>query len=290
MRSRRFLGFSAAGFHGLHYREWGATDAPRTVVCAHGLGRNAGDFDALAEALAAAGYRVACLDVAGRGESDWLHDPAGYTYPQYCADAAALIARLDAAEVDWVGTSMGGLIGMMLAAQEATPLRRLVLNDVGPLLPAAALARIAGYVGLEPGFADMAEAELYCRRVYAPFGALTDAQWAKFTADSVRPAEGGYRLHYDPRIRQSLPEPPYEDIDLWPFWDAVRCPTLVLRGAVSDLLLPAVTEAMTRRGPPTRVEEIAGCGHAPALLDPAQIGLVRDWLLIDEAERQRGSA
>ena len=158
MREDSYLGLSASGFHRLAYTDRGGQDAARTVVCVHGLTRNGRDFDALAESLAEAGYRVVCPDVVGRGRSDWLVDPEGYSYPQMLADATALIARLGAEAIDWVGTSMGGLIGMMLAAQPKNPLRRLVINDVGPFVPKAALERIADYVGQDPVFPDMARA------------------------------------------------------------------------------------------------------------------------------------
>ena len=159
------------------YREWGAPEAGRVVVCVHGLTRNGRDFDALAAALAGAGCRVVCPDVVGRGDSDWLGDPAGYGFPRYLADMTVLLARLEAEAVDWVGTSMGGLIGMMLAAQPGAPIRRLVINDVGPFIPLAALERIGGYVGRAPVFADLGAAEAYLRDVYAAMGALSDLQW-----------------------------------------------------------------------------------------------------------------
>ena len=281
-RSGSYLGLSAGGFHRLAYVEWGAAKPDRTALCVHGLTRSGRDFDALAGALARDGLRVACPDVVGRGRSDRLADPAGYGYPQYLADMNALIARLDAPQVDWIGTSMGGLIGMMLAAQPNTPLRRLVINDVGPFIPKAALARIGEYVGRDPRFADLAAAEAYLREIHAPFGALTDQQWRHLTEHSVAAAEGGgYRLAYDPAIAAPFRDAEPEDVDLWALWDLIAIPVLVLRGAESDLL-PAETAAeMAARGPRAEVAEIPGCGHAPALMDEHQIALVRDWLLAD---------
>jgi pimeloyl-ACP methyl ester carboxylesterase len=277
MRKASLLGLSASGFHRLAYCEWGAPDAPRTLICVHGLTRNGRDFDSLAATLAQQGYRVACPDVVGRGTSDWLADPAGYGYPQMLADAAALVARLGVGQLDWVGTSMGGLIGMMLAAQPKTPIARLVINDVGPFIPKAALARIAGYLGQNPVFPDLAEAEAYIRRVHAPFGALSDTQWRHLTEHSLRPDEGGLRLRYDPAIAQAFAGEP-EDVDLWSLWDAITIPVLLLRGAQSDLLLSETAAEMTRRGPRAELVEIPGCGHAPALMDPAQIAIIADWL------------
>src|SRR5258708_7125512 len=164
------------GFHRIGYVEWAGPPGARTVLCVHGLTRNGRDFDVLAEALARR-WRVVCPDVAGRGKSEWLSHGEDYAYPLYLADMTALIARLDVAEIDWVGTSMGGLIGMMLAAQPGTPIRRLVVNDVGPLIAKEGLERIATYVGEDPSFPDLAALEAYQRRVAASFGQLTDAQW-----------------------------------------------------------------------------------------------------------------
>ncbi len=279
-RQDSLLGLSAGGFHRMAYSAWGEAGAARTVVCVHGLTRSGRDFDALAAALAEAGCRVVCPDVVGRGDSDWLSDPAGYGYPQYLADMNALIARLDVEAVDWVGTSMGGLIGMMLAVQPKTPLRRLVINDVGPFIPKASLERISEYLGKDPLFADRSAAETYFREVHAPFGALTDAQWAHLTEHSIRPAEaGGFRLRYDPRIAQALDPRKIEDVDLWSMWDALALPVLALRGAESDLLPVETAAEMTRRGPKAALAEFPGCGHAPALMDDAQISAVRDFLL-----------
>lgn len=272
---------SPKGFHRMAYTEWGARGCARVVLCVHGLTRSGRDFDRLAAALAGAGCRVVCPDVVGRGQSDWLADPADYGFPQYMADMTVLLARLEAEEVDWVGTSMGGLIGMMLAAQPRTPLRRLVLNDVGPFLPKAALARIATYAGRDPRFANAAAAQAYLREVHADFGELGDADWRHLTETSIAPAgeRGGVRLRYDPAIGAAFRDRPLEDVDLWPVWDRVSCPSLVLRGARSDLLTPETAAEMARRGPGAEVVEITGCGHAPALMDAGQIGLVRDWLL-----------
>jgi pimeloyl-ACP methyl ester carboxylesterase len=216
----------------------------------------------------------------GQRASAWLAEAADYGYPQYLADMTALIARLDVAAVDWVGTSMGGLIGMMLAAQPGTPIRRLVLNDIGPFIPKAALERIADYVGLDPRFEDLAALEAYLRRVHAPFGPLTEDQWRHLAEHSARPLdEGGFGLAYDPRIGDAFRgDKPLEDVDLWPVWDAVRCPVLVLRGAESDLLLADTAREMRRRGPRARVVELPGVGHAPALMADDQIAPVRDWL------------
>ena len=280
MRERKVQCLSPAGLHRMAYVEWGDPDNPRVLVCVHGLTRNCRDFDFLAQALSDR-YRVVCPDVVGRGRSDWLRVKDGYQLPQYVADMVTLLARLDAEELHWVGTSMGGMIGMALAAQAETPIARLVLNDVGPVISAAAVKRIGEYLGLKPQFASFKEAEQYVRLVSAPFGRLTDAQWQHLTEHVTRQkAGGGYEFVYDPGIaepfRKAMND---EDVILWPLYDAIRCPTLVLRGAESDLLSHDTCLEMGRRGPKARVAEIPGVGHAPMFLDDAQVAVVREFLL-----------
>jgi pimeloyl-ACP methyl ester carboxylesterase len=262
------------------YLEWGDPRNDRILVCVHGLTRCARDFDRLAQALSER-YRVVCPDVAGRGDSEWLANPAHYVIAQYVADMVTLIARLDVEHVHWVGTSMGGLIGMFLGAQKGTPITRLVMNDAGPVIARASLERIGTYLGVWPPLPTIEAAEAYVRTVSAPFGPHTDAEWRFLTEIVVRKnAGGGYRMNYDPRIaepyKKALPE---KDLEFWPVWDEIRCPTLVLRGAESDLLSRATCEKMATRGPKANVKEIAGVGHAPTLLHDDQIGIVRDFLL-----------
>ena len=267
MRSDFILSLGPSGFHRVCYTDWGKAGAARTVLAVHGLTRNGRDFDRIASALSSdedAGPRIVCPDMVGRGRSDWLPAPAQYAYPQYMADMTALIARLGVAAVDWIGTSMGGLIGMMMAAQPGTPIRRLVLNDVGPLVPKAAVARIASYVGQDPRFAKLEDVEAYLRQVHAPFGPLSDADWRHLALNGHRRLDGGgFGLAYDPQIALAFKEPGGKDIDLWPVWDAIRCPVLVLRGEKSDLLLPRTAQEMKHRGPKATVVDIAGVGHAP---------------------------
>jgi pimeloyl-ACP methyl ester carboxylesterase len=266
------------GFSDLAYAEWGPPDG-RPVLCAHGLTRNCRDFDALAQALAARGRRVVAVDFPGRGRSAWLADPAQYVYPTYLAALAALIARLDTPSVDWIGTSMGGLAGMMLAAQAGTPIARLVVNDVGPFIPKAALERIAGYVGETRHFASLQEVEAYLRRVAAPFGNLSDAQWRHLAEHGAIQDAEGWRLHYDPAIAVPFHAAPATDVDLWPLWARIACPTLVIRGADSDLLLAETAELMAARADGgVRLVTFPGCGHAPALMDAAQIAAVAAFL------------
>ena len=276
MRSRSILGLNPNGFHRLHYTEWGSAGDP-TIVCVHGLSQNARSFDVLAEELAKT-HHVVCLDVAGRGQSSWLDDPAGYTYPQYMADANVLIARLGVDRIDWVGTSMGGLVGIMLAAMENSPIRRLVINDIGPFIPKAALQRIADYMAQENRFADMAAFESYLRKAYAPFGPLSDEQWRRMaTFGARRNDDGSISPSYDPAITDAFRQGPMSDVDLWLPWEAVSCPTMVLRGAESDVLSADTAAEMTRRGPKAEVVEFAGIGHAPALQAADQIAVIRGF-------------
>ncbi|MGI9332377.1 MAG: alpha/beta fold hydrolase [Gammaproteobacteria bacterium] len=272
-------------FHRIAYTEWGDADSERVVICVHGLTRNGRDFDTLARSLAS-DVRVLCPDVFGRGRSDWLADKKSYGYAIYLADMAALIARSGATEVHWVGTSMGGLIGMLLAAMPGSPITKLVLNDVGPFIPKAALERIASYVGGDPRFPDVAALDAYLREIYVPFGPYTERQWLELVHSSVRHTpQGDIALNYDPGIATPFEMGPLDDVDLWASWDAIACPVLLLRGQTSDLLPAATAAQMQRRGPGAangagvRFVECEGVGHAPSLVSDDQVALVREWLL-----------
>jgi pimeloyl-ACP methyl ester carboxylesterase len=220
-----------------------------------------------------------CPDVVGRGRSDWLGVKTDYGFPLYVADMITLLARLDAQTVHWVGTSMGGIIGMLIAAQPHTPISRLVLNDVGPVITATSLRRIGEYVGRAPKFPTMAAAEAWIREVSAPFGALTDVQWRHLTQYSVRPVEGGFAMVYDGGIGDAFRANPITtDVSLWDAYKAIRCPTMVIRGAESDLLERATIEQMAQTGPRARTVEIPRVGHAPVLMDAPQIAIVSDFL------------
>jgi pimeloyl-ACP methyl ester carboxylesterase len=269
-RRNDFRSLSPHGFHRVVYFEWGDPAQSRVVICVHGVGRNARDFDVLGEALSST-HRVLAVDMPGRGESDWLADPNDYVFPTYLTTLTALIARSGAETVDWVGTSMGGLLGIVIAAQPKSPIRRLVINDVGPAIEPAAIERIRSYFGADPTFATYAEIEQYIRTISAPFGPLTDTQWEHVTRTNVRQRpDGRWGLAYDPGIAvpfRSSATPP----DLWGVWDAIRMSTLVLRGANSDLLSAATAAEMVRRGPKPTLIEFPGVGHAPMLLSADQI-------------------
>ena len=269
---------SPSGFHRMAYSEWGERDNPKVLICVHGLSRNGRDFDDLARAMRH-DYRVICPDVVGRGRSDWLRDPVGYCVAQYMADMMVLIARLDVEIVHWLGTSMGGLIGMALASLEKTPITRLLLNDVGPVISAESIRRIGDYIGRAPKFDTFADAEKYIRLVSAPFGALTDAQWRSLTESNLRRcADGRMEMCYDPSIAESFRRATAAgEIDLWPIYDRISCPTLVLRGEHSDLLTVETAQTMAARGPHPNVVEVPGVGHAPMFMDEAQIAVVREF-------------
>lgn len=280
MREHMVPYLSPHGFAKLAYFEWGVAANPNVMLCVHGLTRRGRDFDFLAQALER-DYRVLCPDMPGRGRSDWLADKNDYDYLTYVAAATALIARSGAASVDWVGTSMGGLIGMMVAAQPNSPIRKLVLNDVGPFLPKAAVERIGSYVGTDPRYASFEALEKKLREDSAPFGPLTDAQW-RFLAEHYarRLPDGQWTSHYDPGIAVNIRKAqPAQDVALWPIWQQVKCPVLVIRGAQSDLLTAETAEKMKDRPFPTEVVTVSGVGHAPALLSDDQIGVVRRWFL-----------
>ena len=276
-RTLSLRGLSAHGFHRVVYYEWGGHENPNVVVCVHGIGRNGRDFDVLGEALAYT-HRVLAPDMPGRGASEWLREPMDYVAPTYLATLTALIAASGAPDVGWVGTSMGALLGIMAAALPGTPVSRLVVNDAGPVIEPAALARIGQYFGTDPTFATYDEFKAYVRQISAPFGPLTDEQWEHLVrTNSRRRADGRWGIGYDPAIAVPFRAHP-APANLWPLWDAIACPTLVLRGAESDLLSHATAQEMSQRGPRARVVEFAGIGHAPMLLARDQVDSVVDFL------------
>jgi len=272
----------ALGLHRMAYWEWGSADNPRVLVCVHGMSRQGRDFDTLARAMSAQ-YRVVCPDVVGRGRSDFLADPKGYQIPAYVADMVTLLARLDARTVHWVGTSLGGLIGMGLASLAGSPIQRLVLNDVGPTIQFAALQRIGTYLGRAMRFASLDEGSEYLRTISTGFGAHNPAVWRALSAPMFKRDGDAWVLHYDPAIAQGLRAVTPQiaaagEAQTWQAFDAIGCPTLVLRGADSDLLTRDTLMAMTQRGPRAQWHEFAGVGHAPTLVHEEQIEVVRSFL------------
>jgi pimeloyl-ACP methyl ester carboxylesterase len=270
------------------YWEWGDADNPRVLVCVHGLSRNGRDFDVLAQALSEH-YRVICPDVVGRGQSDWLADCKLYQIPTYVADMMALLEHLRAPRVDWVGTSMGGLIGMVLGALPHAPIARLVLNDVGPVLETEALVRISGYVGQMAEWPTLAAAAESFKATLPGFGPHSQAQWLALHRHMLRWTGTHYQPHYDPGIGEafrvayspqnvSAAATAAAEAFLWQSYDALTCPTLLLRGQDSDLLSAQTAKAMRLRGPRPRLCEFAGVGHVPTLIQPDQLAVVQEFL------------
>jgi pimeloyl-ACP methyl ester carboxylesterase len=279
---------SPAGLHRMAYKEWGDPANPRVLVCVHGVTRVADDFDDLARALCDH-YRVVCPDVAGRGRSERLRDPELYTVPQYVADMVTLVARVTAnnqdENIDWFGTSMGGLIGMVLASFEDSPVRKLVLNDIGPVLDPAALARIGDYIGQDLRFPSFEAGATFVREVSASFGPHSEDQWRKLAGDVlVQAPDGEWVRHYDlglarPFAAITAERAQQDEAKLWAAYDAIRCPTLLVRGEQSDLLSQATAEEMTRRGPKAKLVQLPDVGHAPTFVQPGQIAIAREFLI-----------
>lgn len=275
---------SPAGLHNMAYKEWGDPKNPEVLLCVHGVTRVSDDFDAMATAMADR-YRVICPDVVGRGRSSWLSNPQFYQLPQYVSDMVTLIARLDVTHVDWFGTSMGGLIGMGVAALKDNPIRKMMLNDIGPTINYAALMRIAEYMGKEVRFPTFEAGVDYIRLIAAPFGPHSDEQWQKLAGDVLRQQKNGqWSRHYDPAIALAFSTFTEEtaaqsEAALWAIYDAIHCPVLLVRGSESDLLSRETANLMTQRGPRAALTELAGIGHAPTFMHAEQIALAREFFI-----------
>ena len=275
---------SPAGLHSMAYREWGEADNPQVLVCVHGVTRVSDDFDHLAEALSDR-YRVICPDIVGRGRSSWLKNPQYYAVPQYVSDMVTLLARLDVPQVDWFGTSMGALIGMGLAALPDAPVRKMIMNDVGPNLNFTALLRIGEYIAKEVRFSSFEQGRDYIRTIAASFGPHTDEEWNKLARDVLREgSDGQWRRHYDPALAlgfSGLTEANVKQNEqaLWAAYDAITCPVLLVRGSESDLLTTDTAYQMTQRGPRAELVELPGIGHAPTFMHADQIAIARRYLL-----------
>ncbi|HIG79954.1 MAG TPA: alpha/beta hydrolase [Cycloclasticus sp.] len=278
MKTQYVTSCSIGGLHKLAYKQWGDADNPDVLICSHGLTRNKHDFDVLAQKLSAK-RRVICFDLPGRGESDWLVNKMAYDYNQYTVDALMIIARAGVEKVDWLGTSMGGLLGMALASLPDSPIKKLIINDVGPHIPKESLKRIADYVGQQPTFDTADELGRYIRTVYAGFGKLSEKQWNNMLTHGQRTLSSGqFTLNYDPDISKVFMDKPLEDLNLWPVWNAITQATLVIKGEDSDLLLAETAEKMTTTGPKAELITIENTAHAPALMNDTDINLVEDWL------------
>lgn len=279
---------SPAGLHRMAYKEWGDQDNPKVLLCVHGVTRVSDDFDNMARALAS-DYRVVCPDVVGRGRSGRLRNPQLYRLPQYVSDMVTLLARVlahgERQTVDWFGTSMGGLIGMGLASLPDSPISKLVLNDIGPVLDPVALQRIGDYIGQDLRFPSFEAGAQFVRDVSVTFGPHSDEEWRKLATDVLRQdKDGQWVRHYDMGLalpfRSATPESAEADeAMLWAAYDAITCPTLLVRGAESDLLSRATAANMTQRGPKATLVEIPNVGHAPTFIHDDQIAIAKQFLL-----------
>ncbi len=275
---------SPDGLHKMAFKEWGDADNPNVLVCVHGLTRVSDDFDVLARALSDK-FRVICPDVVGRGRSGWLRNSQNYQIQQYVADMVTLFARLQAEQISWLGTSMGGMIGMAIASLKENPIQKLILNDIGPNLNVTALTRISQYVSQPMRFTTFDEASHYIRSISQTFGEHTEEEWHKICSDVLRKDKDGMWIrHYDlnlgmamqainPDLAQAM------QVMMWAAYDSISCPTLVLRGAESDLLLADTAIQMTNRGPRAKLVEFENVGHAPTLVHDDQIAPIKDFLL-----------
>jgi pimeloyl-ACP methyl ester carboxylesterase len=296
MKRNHYLGLSEEGFHRIAYTEWGQPNSNHPpIICLHGMTRNGRDFDELAAYLSQHGRHVFCPDLVGRGDSDWLRFPLHYTYEQYLADMNTLIARIGTDEIDWIGTSLGGIVGMVLASLPKTPIKRLILNDIGPQISTKGIMRLADYVGKEPDFTSMDAATNYYKTIFADIGNLSEQQWRSIAESSVQEiAPGKFVSKTDHGVTimpakckitwQAIMHPlkvlegSLFDVDLWPVWRKVSCPTLLMHGEKSDILLPATVQKMQQIHPEMDVIEIADVGHAPSLLDVKQHEMIMQWL------------
>lgn len=295
MKTNHFLGLSPEGFHKIAYMEWGnCVSSFPPIICVHGLTRNSHDFDELAQYFSAQDRYLLCPDIVGRGDSGWFKNSSHYNFPQYVSDMNALIARANTRQIDWIGTSMGGIIGMMIAALPQSPIRKLVINDIGPQIPLIGLKRLGKYAGKNPVFNSFEEAKQYCKINYADFGTLSEEQWDKFTEHSIKQVPNGYVFKQDPGVRtpkstvqwlNELLHHPFKalegilyDVDLWAIWQQIHCPVLVIHGKRSDLLTPEIIVKMRQIHANTEVYEVEDAGHAPALLDLKNHETIYNWL------------
>ena len=277
-----YQGLGFHGFHRVHYLDWGDQkkfDEQETLLCVHGITRNCRDFDYFASKMCK-DYRVVCPDVVGRGDSDHLETAEGYNYLQYNADMNALIARINSRYVNWVGTSMGGIIGMVLASQVQTPIKRLVINDIGPEVSRDALLSLSENLTPHEDFDSLKDVELYLRKIYHEFSPMTDADWEEMTFHSSRRTkQGKWRLKFDDGIGDAFRESiTYLNMDMWDTWEKIKCPVLLLRGKNSQFLTEDVAKKMLESGPKTELVEFDDTGHTPTLRDDHQVNIIAEWL------------
>lgn len=277
MRQKYYQGFSKEGFHPLAYTEWGHPENTNVLMCVPGFNRNSRDFDYLADYLSK-DYRVVCPDLAGRGKSERLIQGRSYSNFQYLHDLTTLIARLDVREIDFLGSSMGGILGIFLASFHQSPIRRLILNDVGPILPRENVERIKRYALKESFFQTYDQGADFIRRAYKTFGIQDETHWTHFIAHSLTPKEDGYTLSFDPRVADTVTWHLDPDVGCFQQWDQIKCPILVLHGAESNILTPSILSAMGDRAVPFDYHAFNGCGHTPNLMQQDHMDVVAHWL------------
>jgi len=271
--------FKSENGHTLVYSDWGDKDA-NPIICVHGLTGNGFDFDFLADDLIQNDHRVIAIDLPGRGRSDFLDDPMGYNHDQYTADLYALLDHLGLESVDWIGISLGGLLGMRIAGKDNSPIKKLIVNDVGPTVPQAALDYIYEVIKVEYSFRDVEELEQRMRATRGlTWGPLEDIHWKHMAKHNYRVRKDGLLSYaYDPEIARMFEKEPIGDVDLWSRWKAIDCPALVIHGADSVLLTQEIIDQMREHGPDFDLVTFQGCGHVPSLMTADQIEVVRTWL------------
>jgi len=277
-----FLGLGFHGFHRTHYLEWGAPkkkERKETLVCVHGVSRNAHDFDYFAQSVCDQ-YRVICPDVVGRGDSDHLADHQGYGYLQYNADMNALLARLNEPQVNWLGSSMGGIIGMVLASVSQSPIRRLIINDIGPEIKRNALTDIGEYIGRAGEFDTPDAVEEHLRKIYSEFSPMSDEDWKHMVTSSTRRTKTGkYVLKMDPGVGDAFRDDiSLFDVDMWATWETITCPVLILRGKKSTFFSEETAHKMLTCGPKSTLVEFEDAGHTPTLRNQEQVKVITDWM------------
>lgn len=278
MKTKHVLSSNNAGQHRIVYQDWGDENNPNVLICVHGLTRNSRDFDYLASDLSAQ-YRVIAPDIVGRGQSDWLPDPSFYTLEQYIKDIAILLKDLNISQADWLGTSLGGLIGMTMATMPNSPIKRLILNDIGPVIKKEAITFLATSLAETPHFKSLAELQGFLKIAYSAMGQLEANHWEHMvTHDHRFTPEGTITRNFDPQITQSVGSISAADLTMWEVWEAVKCQTLVLHGENSVILTPAICDEMLKRNPLASIVTLPGVGHTPSLMVPEQIDIVANWL------------
>jgi pimeloyl-ACP methyl ester carboxylesterase len=278
MKTKHILSSNHAGKHRIVYQDWGDEKNPKVLICVHGLTRNSRDFDYLAQDLSSE-YRVIAPDIAGRGQSDWLSDPALYTLQQYIDDMSLLLADLKVKQVDWLGTSLGGLMGMAIASQPHSPIKRLILNDIGPVIKKESIAYLATSLAGTPHFKSLDELKSFLKEAYSAMGPLEKEQWEHMvTYDHRITSEGNITRNFDPKITRWVSSMTNSDIAMWDLWGSIQCPILILHGEQSVILTPDICEEMLERNPHASLVTIPGVGHTPSLMPKSQIEIVQKWL------------